>query len=139
MLWVAITILALDRVAKYLAVQSPVFGEGMINDRFILFFTPHSVFSQWLSFTILCVVAIAILSYWKSLDGFRRREMVSPLILIIGGGASNVFDRFAYGGVIDMIIIPGISVFNIADIALVGGSAWIAYRVWRQRSILVRS
>lgn len=90
-----------------------------------------------ISIIALCTAIAVALSYGKSLEHSARRYYMSPFILVLGGGASNVIDRLAYGGVIDMFVIPGFTVFNIADLALITGSAWCMYLVWRQQSIQV--
>lgn len=41
--------------------------------------------------------------------------------LMLGGGISNLFDRFFYGGVLDFISLPLVPVFNLADALIVSG------------------
>ncbi len=55
-----------------------------------------------------------------------RRTRHPALILIIIGGASNVFDRLVYGGVIDYIFIIPFAPFNLADGLIVIGIVWYA-------------
>lgn len=42
--------------------------------------------------------------------------------LIILGGLSNLLDRYLYGYIVDFINFPYFSIFNIADIMIVGGA-----------------
>ncbi len=54
-------------------------------------------------------------------------QILFPLVLIMAGGLSNLFDRLMRGYVIDIVTIAGLSL-NIADIAIcIGGSMAVYY------------
>ena len=74
----------------------------------------------------LVVVAIAVtafLVWW--LRTVTDLRLASAIGLIIGGAVGNVIDRTAYGAVADFFLLHAFGynwyVFNIADVAVVGG------------------
>jgi signal peptidase II len=46
--------------------------------------------------------------------------------LVVGGALGNLADRVRIGGAIDFIDPPLWPAFNLADVAIVGGVAWLA-------------
>jgi signal peptidase II len=81
-----------------------------------------SDFGRWM----LVLVAIAVtgfLVWW--LKSVADHRLASAIGLIIGGAVGNVIDRIAYGAVADFFLLHAFGynwyVFNIADIAVVGG------------------
>lgn len=54
------------------------------------------------------------------------------LALIAGGAIGNLFDRLAYGYVIDFLDLRVWPVFNLADSAVVVGAAVLILALWRQ-------
>jgi lipoprotein signal peptidase len=74
-------------------------------------------------------LAILIAIFW---GGHQRREGHSiSLGLIIGALASNLFDRLAYGGVLNYVHLANLPVFNLSHIALVIGALMIAWSLLR--------
>ncbi|MEK7103226.1 MAG: signal peptidase II [Patescibacteria group bacterium] len=66
-------------------------------------------------FFIACVSALFLLR-----DN-HRIGMIIGVLLVLGGGASNIIQRVVYGHVIDWIFVGGIFVTNIADAIIVIG------------------
>jgi len=54
---------------------------------------------------------------------------IFPLILILSGGISNLFDRLYFGCVIDFINLKFWPVFNLADIYITIGSIIIMLKM----------
>ncbi len=80
-----------------------------------LFFFPAWRFIPYLALAVLIALAIFLAVRTKI------RQLTPdtwPLIPILLGGASNVFDRFYYNGVIDIIHITGLATINLADILI---------------------
>lgn len=112
-------VVVVDQVSKMLAGSR---GAVVINEGGVFGLLPHWGW-LWLLPAILLVV---LFSWWRSNDVFIR----GALVLIIGGGISNLIDRFLYGGVRDFIYYPGLAVYgNVADIFLAVGLLLI---VWHQ-------
>lgn len=71
----------------------------------------------------ICAVTFWLLRY--ILFKYRNGLSIFPESLVFLGSLSNIFDRFAYGGVIDFILLDFGSwifpIFNLADCAIVFG------------------
>ncbi|WP_187440053.1 signal peptidase II [Candidatus Cytomitobacter primus] len=97
-----------------------------------LSFSICSSFYTWVLKFIIISACLILLNLWYKVK--NKFETVS-YSLILGGGISNLIDRFLYNAVLDFISvnIAGISfpVFNIADIAITIG---VAMLVWKNVS-----
>ncbi len=59
-----------------------------------------------------------IIGYLPRILDMRHKLSAVALALIVGGALGNIFDRFAYGYVVDFISIGWWPVFNMADVFL---------------------
>lgn len=144
----AAVIVAVDQVTKQWAVnrldRAPCSVEGSCIDlfwtlRFRLSFNSGAAFS---SFTgggsVLGVIAIGMSIYLAVLAS-RSTDSWSPWVFgaIIGGAVGNLTDRVfraddgvLSGAVVDFIDFQFWPIFNVADIAIVGGVIVLAGRLW---------
>ncbi len=136
----AVIVLVVDRALKQWALFRFLgTNAAIVNSRSFFFIEiPQSV-SQQLSGIVLCIAIVVVVMMWRSLDREYQKKALAPFILFLGGSASNVADRFVYGGVVDMIPFFSLSLFNIADAALVVGALSLFCMLWRQKSIRERS
>lgn len=112
-----------DRLLKWYAQSLPesgaAFSLGPIKFGYYLnpalFFFPAWSWIPWVALVVLIVLAT---SYVLRSTSFQK--FLFPILL---GGISNVFDRFAYGGVIDYVGIFGLATINLADILIFAGLA----------------
>ncbi len=76
------------------------------------------------------IVPIVLLVIILGLRAFRRGECgdACAFAVIFLGAASNLYDRIAYGFVIDYIDISFFSVLNLADVLITAGVAWLLFR-----------
>lgn len=83
--------------------------------------------------TIFLVVLLVVLL----VHAYRRHETaaVVALSLIIAGAFSNFLDRLHFGYVIDMVVLTGWPVFNLADVMILAGIIWLAIVFLRQKKI----
>jgi signal peptidase II len=92
---------------------------GMMNDTF---------YKQWM-FMALTSAIVFVLFVW--LLAARDRWVVVSLSIIIGGAVGNIYDRYAYGAVVDFIDFHiGLwhyPAFNIADSSIVSGVMLLMY------------
>ena len=58
--------------------------------------------------------------YWKDDPAFSLAALV-----ILLGGAGNLYDRFAYGFTVDYLILFGRSAINLSDLLILCGIAWM--------------
>ncbi len=75
------------------------------------------------------LVGAILLALCAKIVGLQQRGQFGQLIVVailLAGALSNLLDRLLYGGVVDFITVSFNSVFNIADIMIVGSViAWI--------------
>lgn len=73
---------------------------------------------------IIALYAIIIfILFWLLTDSWSRRNYpkIFAWQLVLGGAFSNLFDRLRFGQVIDYIDVKYYSVFNLADVMIIGG------------------
>ncbi len=110
---VPFVLFALFRLAATLAFA---FGDPLINDRWLNLFSDSPA---WFA----CGVAVwfVIVVIWVAQLAHRRFGAASVFGLVLAGAASNLFDRFRWGGVVDYFHVGTLPVFNAADLAIVSG------------------
>lgn len=124
-------LVAADRCLKLLAMSGVTHKLGFAQ--FVLFKNDALVFS-WPApnsvAIILMIIAIAVVLFvsrrmWKS----RSMTAIIGCGLILSGAMSNLYDRFAYGYVIDWAYLgPWWPVFNLADVIIGAGLFLILFR-----------
>lgn len=140
---VFIIVLCLDQVIKYYIIavanptslhdfimiaDSPIISLALVFNTGVAFSFLSSL-GEWLKFIQigLIVVIIGILYSQKQL--FKQHCI--PFAMMLGGGISNVLDRFLHGGVVDYIYWHygfDFPIFNFADIIIDCG---IALFIWQ--------
>lgn len=99
-------------------------------------FQTDSASGQWLLLTFK-VAAVTALAIWMARSHTRLATI--SLGLIIGGAIGNAIDRFAYGAVVDFVLLHlriggklyNWYIFNIADVAIVAGVIGLLYDTFR--------
>ena len=128
----AVAVFAADRITKILAKGIPENGQTLIPGIVGLRYTENRgiAFSMlsgvpWLTGTASLLIIAA--AFW-----FLRKRKLHPmtlagLMLMLGGAAGNMVDRFVFGSVTDMIelLFVRFALFNPADAALTVGCALI--------------
>ncbi len=89
-----------------------------------------------LSWLILLITLILLFVAYKKMKS-KEYVLMASLLLIIIGSASNLFDRFAYGAVIDYFYFLQITIFNLADLSIILGAT--LYIINSKMSTLDRS
>lgn len=135
----ALAIFAIDRISKIWAQNWLAVQQGMTLPALEKIFrfryaqntgAAFSIFAgnTWMlaAATILmlaCVLAVLLRGRAR-----LRAPMRYGLLLILGGGAGNLYDRLAHGYVIDFIELTFMrfAVFNLADICICLGAAIVA-------------
>lgn len=130
---IPVLILAADRITKALAANIPPEGETLIPGVLGLRYAQNTgaAFSMlsghpWL----LGVMSLAVITV--AFIGLRNRPLsplaLAGLMMMLGGAAGNMIDRFFTGYVPDMIefLFVRFAVFNVADMFLCIGCALTA-------------
>jgi lipoprotein signal peptidase len=124
-LWMILSIAAgafiIDRLGKMLA-QSGTFLSGIVSP------APLNLVNNGLAIaaelTGLAICVLIVIFY-----GGQSRSVAHSAAfgLIIGGMTANLFDRIAYGTVMNFIHIGSLPVFNLAHVAMLAGAVLLAY------------
>jgi signal peptidase II len=81
---------------------------------------------------VSATVLFSLLALWWARRHAPRSEQAA-YALIAGGALGNILDRLVRGYVVDFIHLRHWPVFNVADIAIVAGAAWLFLSRLRQR------
>jgi len=88
---------------------------------------------RWPLAILSTVVAIALLVW---LGRLKRWVAATGVAFVVGGAVGNLYDRLAYGYVVDFLDFSGLYfpwVFNIADASINVGIAFILLDAWMTR------
>ena len=134
--WIALLAAAADRVTKAAATRTGANGP-LIPGVLDLRLTTNSgmAFSmlsgQGLALTLLTLALAAALTGWLVSHPDAAGLFRAGLWLIAGGGLGNLYDRLAYGRVIDFLepAFVRFAVFNVADVCVCVGAALAMFSV----------
>ncbi|MDF2178229.1 signal peptidase II [Aliiglaciecola sp. CAU 1673] len=137
-LWLAALVLVLDQVTKlwvidamhlYQSVQiMPSFNLTYVRNygAAFSFLSDSGGWQRWF-FTAIAIGVSGLILYWLKQTKAEQVLLPSAFCLILGGALGNLYDRLAYGYVIDFLDVyygtwhwPA---FNIADSAICVGAA----------------
>lgn len=136
--WVALPAIALDRISKQivLACLAPVGVKPAIPGVFSWAYTQNrgaafGMFSGEALLLPLTILLIAALLIWMLRHPETGSLLRCGLWMIIGGGLGNLWDRIAYGFVVDFIRLDFINfaIFNLADVFICVGAGLTALAV----------
>lgn len=113
----------LDQWVKGLILEGARYEGNIISIIYVLndgvAFSMFAFLGEWLKWIQLGL--IVLLGYGVLASKELLRENFFPFALIIGSGASNLYDRFNFGGVVDYIYWHygfEFAVFNLADVLI---------------------
>ena len=118
-------LIILDRFSKWFVLNFPdLYQNSLIELKLfknsdLYFFSLNPIF---LNLIIGAVLLLLVFLFFRTLKQ-KNLLFITGFSLIILGGFSNFFDRLYFGYVIDWIrifVLP-ISIFNIADVMIIGG------------------
>lgn len=130
---VGLLILVADRISKWLALQQwagqPI--DVLPGVQLLLLVNRGIAFSMPFVFPLLTVVITALMvliAVWCARSLNQKQWMHAAFLgIILLGAASNLLDRFLYGGVVDYLHIIVPSVINLADVMIVAGVAGLFF------------
>ena len=149
-LWLSIVVIMLDQISKLYFENSLSLYEQIviIPDYFswTLAYNTGAAFSfladaggwqRWF-FAVVALVVSGVLLVW--MKGLKPHEtwVAVALALVLGGALGNLFDRVAYGHVIDFILVHWQSrwyfpAFNLADSAITLGAIMLVLDMFRSK------
>ena len=117
-------ILALNYFTGKYAIIGNILSFQLAKNYNIAFSLPLS--GWWLN--ILIIIILIVLLYFLLILAKRREYQLSIcLTFIVFGAISNIIDRLKFGYVVDYLDLRYFTVFNIADIMIVGGVIYLLY------------
>lgn len=113
---------AVPGVVRWTYVQNRGAAFGLLQDQILLF-------------VAVALVVIAVIVYWTPRLPGRARAVRVALGLQLGGALGNLVDRLRWGYVVDFIDLDfwplhRFPVFNVADAAIVTGTALLVLWLW---------
>ena len=143
--WIAACVVIIDQLAKQLCLSITgsitlipgVLALTCVQNTGMAF----SLFSGR-AWALGVVSAVCILAGWLILRRYRLGLLSRVAsMLMLGGAAGNMLDRFFRGHVIDMFetLFVDFAIFNVADAALTAGAALMAFSLllrpdeWREK------
>jgi signal peptidase II len=143
----AAAVVAADRLSKWAALAGLKPGESVELTGFfnlVLVFNRGAAFSfladapGWQTpFFILVALAAAAIVSWLLWRNPARRLLNTGLALILGGALGNLWDRVAFGHVVDFLDFHALGwhwpAFNVADSAISVGAAILIAESFRRK------
>ena len=148
-LWLTLLVLVIDQVSKtYFDSALTMYQRiEVIPDFFswTLAYNTGAAFSfladsagwqRWL-FALIAVVVSTVLLVWLKRLGRNDTWLAIALALILGGALGYLYDRIAYGHVIDFILVHWehrlFPAFNVADSAICVGAVMLALDMFKSK------
>ena len=147
-LWLTLLVLVIDQASKvYFDSALQMYQQVVIIPDYFswtLAYNTGAAFSfladsagwqRWL-FALIAVVVSAVLVVWLKRLGRDDTWLAIALALILGGALGNLYDRIAYGHVIDFILVHWqnrwyFPAFNFADSAICVGAVMLALDLFK--------
>lgn len=141
-LGIGILVFILDQLVKHAVLGSMHLGESIpiIKDVFHITFVlnPGAAFGmlehqRWIFIVVALLVVVLALVFYKHI---QRESLITRIGagLLLGGALGNLLDRIQSGLVVDFLDFRIWPVFNIADIAICGGTAMLIWDMWQRRN-----
>ena len=127
-----------DRLTKWLAAKIPQGRVFLFSEKFAglrLYKNFNLIFNitlpEWLMYGLISMILLPLA--WLLIKNYSQKNifLIFSLSLIVVGAMSNLLDRLIFGYVIDFISFFNYSIFNLADVYIVGGVGLILiWEMW---------
>ncbi|MDP2708796.1 MAG: signal peptidase II [bacterium] len=131
--------IVLDRLFKALALKGLEFSMighilqfSLVKNYYIAFSLPLA--GIWLN-AVIGVIILCLIYYWLLIRWPGQKMNRLCLSAVILGAGSNLFDRLAYGYVIDYFNLKYFTVFNLADALIVAGVAALIFLTYKKEAV----
>ncbi|MCF7500499.1 MULTISPECIES: signal peptidase II [Pseudoalteromonas] len=141
-LWLSLLLLVVDHATKTLVVNTMAYKESIDILPFFNFTYVHNYgaafsflsdsggWQRWF-FSLIAVSISVLLVWWLKRLPATNKVLCSAYALVLAGAIGNLYDRIAYGYVIDFLHVYyenwHFPVFNIADCAICIGAALLLF------------
>lgn len=116
----------IDRILKAYALSHIGEGVFVMTEKFVGIVSLNGTIG--ITAALFACVCVAVHAYVRIV---ARKNTVFHF-LILAGAFSNVFDRVAYGAVIDWLAIGNFTVLNGADLLIMSGIIGVCVQEWRK-------
>ncbi|MDQ7773235.1 MAG: signal peptidase II [Elusimicrobiales bacterium] len=131
---IVLTVFLLDRLTKGLVLEKLYFSSAQV----LPFFSLHYVENTGVSFgmfrgnnsffIVFSAVLICALMILRRRLASHGAAAEAGAALVLGGALGNLYDRIAYGHVVDFIDLSFFpAVFNVADASITVGAVFLAF------------
>ena len=136
---IAVVVVLLDQASKHFVVTRLAYGETLSLVPNILSLTYVRNFGaafglfyrqRLLFFGAMLILGVALLVLWREIV-LVGRSAVWASGCLLGGALGNFLDRVRLGYVVDFVDVGFWPVFNVADSAIVMGTAVLSYVILR--------
>ncbi len=135
----AVVVLALDRLTKAWVMRSFAVGETrpLLGDLLRLTYQQNTgaafgLFASWtIPLALFAAAVVLVIIVYGATSALANRLLAVGLALQLGGAGGNLWDRLAFGHVVDFLDLSFWPAFNIADVALTVGVALVAWCLLR--------
>lgn len=133
----------IDRVSKYAALHSFEETRVLISDVLEIAFVQNPDYFFYFSLPrllmVTMIIALMVVLLWIVVQEYVQghRWHVAALSFMLIGAFSNLWDRLQHGFVIDFIRVPFWSVFNFADMYIVGGAVVLMWKLMKKKETQV--
>jgi len=141
-----VALFILDRLAKWLALDLlPSEGFFIIPNMtgLVLERNQGIAYSIYLPQVFLLGLVALIIVFLVNLviKAYRKKEIYAfvSLCLIIIGAVSNLIDRLRFGYVIDLVVLTGWPVFNLADLYILAGAVWFIIIYFKTKDTITKA
>lgn len=147
-LWLALIVLILDQVSKYIVTQYFPYNKPAYVFSFLNITLEHnkgaafSFLSQQGSLAVAlfigsAVVVSLVLCIWLYRLHARDHWLGISLALLLGGALGNLYDRIIYGYVVDFVHFHwndrSFAIFNLADTSITLGAFMLIIDIFRRK------
>jgi len=127
----ALVTLALDQSTKFLAERFLPVAPRPLTRSWSLRHAlnrDHLFIRRRSYFLLLWLATVLLTLLWLNHSALEASPLAcGALGAALGGCTGNTFDRISRGGVIDFIALPRVSLFNLADLAIVAAAALLGH------------
>lgn len=147
-LWLALVVIIIDQITKYLVMQHLQVNEVVRVLPFLNFILEHNkgaafsflseagYLAVWLFIGTAFLISL-ILCFWLHRLPSHNAWLGISLALILGGAIGNLLDRIMYGYVIDFVHFHiqqwSWFIFNFADAAITIGSLMLVIDIFKKK------
>ena len=129
-LWLSLLLLAIDFASKTLVVNTMAYSESINLLPVFSFLSDAGGWQRWFLSAIAIAIS-ALLVWWLKRLPATNKVLCGAYSLVLAGAIGNLYDRIAYGYVIDFIHVfyedSHFPVFNFADCAICVGAALLLF------------